>query len=277
MGGCGLVAEPIARRFRYRRPSPSARNEIVAIHPRAEEVNGAVGYRRLADVPGETPIDVVDCFVNSQRVGAVVDDAIAERDALMSGRSGCSWESLIEPAAQRAHAAGLEVVMDACPAIEVAAAWASCVLVLGCQDAAMDLTSFQALSFDCYGTSSTGRPESRRSCGRGPTRVASIPPTSSCCSAYGDNESAVQREQPGALYPGVLAAAFKRIGHVLATPEPIVGAATGQSRFRDWPAFPTRRRHCRDWLGTIGSSSSRTFTGKASPAATSTFGVISQQ
>lgn len=94
-------------------------HEIVAIHPRAEEVNGAVGYQRLGDVPGETPIEVVDCFVNSQRVGAVVDDAIAERDRLGVRVIWMQLGVIDEAAAQRAHEAGLEVVMDACPAIEV--------------------------------------------------------------------------------------------------------------------------------------------------------------
>jgi predicted CoA-binding protein len=37
-------------------------------------------YRRLADGPGL--VQVVDCFVNSQRVGAVVGQAIAEKDGL---------------------------------------------------------------------------------------------------------------------------------------------------------------------------------------------------
>ena len=53
---------------------------IVPVNLRGEDTLGETGYVRLADVPG--PIDVVDCFVNSQRVGAVVDDAIAEKDRL---------------------------------------------------------------------------------------------------------------------------------------------------------------------------------------------------
>ncbi|UPK76467.1 CoA-binding protein [Nocardioidaceae bacterium SCSIO 66511] len=89
---------------------------IVPINPRAEAWQGEPGYARLADVPG--PIDVVDCFVNSKRVGGVVDDAIAERDHLGVGAVWLQLGVVDETAAARAEAAGLDVVMDACPAIE---------------------------------------------------------------------------------------------------------------------------------------------------------------
>ena len=52
---------------------------IIPINLRGDHL-GERGYYRLADVPG--PVQVVDCFVNSQRVGAVVDQAIAEKDRL---------------------------------------------------------------------------------------------------------------------------------------------------------------------------------------------------
>lgn len=91
---------------------------IVPIHPRAEEVHGEPGYGRLADLPDGSQVDVVDCFVNSTRVGAVVDDAIAERDRLGIGAVWLQLGVVDEGAADRARAAGLDVVMDACPAIE---------------------------------------------------------------------------------------------------------------------------------------------------------------
>jgi predicted CoA-binding protein len=85
---------------------------IVPVHPSAATVHGEQGYASLADIP--FPVDVVDCFVRSDLVGPVVDDAIA------IGAKGV-WMQLgvIDPdAARRAADAGLHVVMDKCPKIE---------------------------------------------------------------------------------------------------------------------------------------------------------------
>jgi predicted CoA-binding protein len=91
---------------------------IIPVHPRAVEVHGEPGYRTLADIPDGTPVDVIDCFVNSTRVGRVVDDAIAEQDRLGITAIWMQLGIVDEAAADRARAAGLDVVMDACPAIE---------------------------------------------------------------------------------------------------------------------------------------------------------------
>lgn len=85
---------------------------IVPVHPSAHEVHGAPGYPTLAEVPG--PVDVVDVFVRSELAGAVVDDAIAIGAKAVWLQLGV----IDEEAATRAAAAGLDVVMDACPAIE---------------------------------------------------------------------------------------------------------------------------------------------------------------
>ncbi|WP_043497822.1 CoA-binding protein [Georgenia sp. SUBG003] len=86
--------------------------EIVPIHPKAQRVHGATGYATLADVPG--PIDVVDVFVRSELAGDVVDQAIAVGAKAVWLQLGV----VDEAAADRARAAGLEVVMDTCPAME---------------------------------------------------------------------------------------------------------------------------------------------------------------
>ncbi|MBT8162318.1 MULTISPECIES: CoA-binding protein [Arthrobacter] len=87
--------------------------DIIPINPRGEDVHGETGYKFLADVPFEKqPIDVVDCFVNSARVGAVVDEAIAVGAKAVWLQLGV----IDEEAAARAKAAGLDVVMNACPA-----------------------------------------------------------------------------------------------------------------------------------------------------------------
>jgi predicted CoA-binding protein len=87
-------------------------HRIVPVHPRAETVHGAPGVRRIADL--DAAPDVVDVFVNAALAGAVVDQAV-------EAGAGAVWLQLgvvDEAAAARAAAAGLDVVMDACPAIE---------------------------------------------------------------------------------------------------------------------------------------------------------------
>ncbi|MHA7226026.1 CoA-binding protein [Glutamicibacter soli] len=86
--------------------------EIIPVSLTGESVFGRSGYEKLADIPGT--IDVVNCFVNSQKVGDVVDQAIAVGARAIWLQLGVIDQS----AAQRAAAAGLDVVMDTCPMIE---------------------------------------------------------------------------------------------------------------------------------------------------------------
>lgn len=89
-------------------------HEIIPVSLKGDDVHGAKGYKTLAEVPG--PLDVVDCFVNSTKVGAVVDQAIAVGAKAVWLQLGV----VDRQAAQRALDAGLEVVMDTCPKIEAA-------------------------------------------------------------------------------------------------------------------------------------------------------------
>jgi predicted CoA-binding protein len=87
--------------------------EIIPVNLPGDPVHGETGYRTLADIPAEKqPIDVVDCFVNSQKVGAVVDQAIAVGAKAVWLQLGV----IDAAAAERAKAAGLDVVMNVCPA-----------------------------------------------------------------------------------------------------------------------------------------------------------------
>lgn len=81
--------------------------DVARVNPHAD---GA--YPRLADVPG--PVEVVDVFRRSSEAGAHVDEAIARGAKAVWLQLGV----IDEAAAERARAAGLEVVMDRCPAIE---------------------------------------------------------------------------------------------------------------------------------------------------------------
>jgi len=85
---------------------------IVPVHPTAPTVHGEQGYATLKDIP--FPVDVVDCFVRSSLVGPVADDAVAVGAKAIWMQLGV----VDEAAAERATAAGLEVVMDRCPKID---------------------------------------------------------------------------------------------------------------------------------------------------------------
>lgn len=93
-------------------------HRIIPVHPRAAQVWGEPGYGDLTQIPDGTVVAVVDCFVNSQRVGEVVDEAIANKERLGIEAIWLQLGVIDQDAAQRAIDAGLNVVMDACPMIE---------------------------------------------------------------------------------------------------------------------------------------------------------------
>jgi len=89
--------------------------EIIPINLKGEDVHGEKGYASLAEIPeARHPIHVVDCFVNSQRVGAVIDQAIAIGAKAVWLQLGV----FDDDAVQRARDAGLDVVVNSCPARE---------------------------------------------------------------------------------------------------------------------------------------------------------------
>jgi predicted CoA-binding protein len=81
---------------------------IIPVNPNVDEVLGERAYASLREV--SDPIDVVDVFRRSEFVGPIVDDAIAMRARAVWLQDGVSDEQ----AADRARAAGLDVVMDDC-------------------------------------------------------------------------------------------------------------------------------------------------------------------
>jgi uncharacterized protein len=88
---------------------------IVPVHPKAESVHGEQGYPSLDAVPFD--VDVVDVFVNSSLAGAVADAAVAKGAHAVWFQLGVVDQAAYE----RTRAAGLEMVMDRCPAIELGA------------------------------------------------------------------------------------------------------------------------------------------------------------
>ncbi|MFD4601247.1 CoA-binding protein [Streptomyces sp. NPDC058464] len=86
---------------------------IVPVHPKAETVHGEQGYASLAEIP--FPVDVVDVFVNGELAGPVADEAVARGAKAVWFQLGVVDEAAYE----RVRAAGLDMVMDRCPAIEI--------------------------------------------------------------------------------------------------------------------------------------------------------------
>jgi len=86
---------------------------IVPVHPMGRDVHGEKGYRTLAEAAAaEGAPDVVDVFVNSDRAGEVVDAAIA----IGAPAIWLQLHVIDEAAAERAVTAGVQMVMDQCPA-----------------------------------------------------------------------------------------------------------------------------------------------------------------
>ena len=108
----GLSGDPSRDAFGVARLLQSRGKRIVPVHPSAQEVHGEPGYASLQDIP--FPVDVVDVFRRSDQAGAHVDEAIAIGAQAVWLQLGV----VDHDAAERARHAGLDVVVDRCPAIE---------------------------------------------------------------------------------------------------------------------------------------------------------------
>ena len=88
---------------------------VIPVNPQitGEHVHGEFVFRDLSQL-GD-PIDIVDIFRNSAAAGDAVDQAIAAGAKAVWMQLGV----INEEAAARAEAAGLQVVMNRCPAIDI--------------------------------------------------------------------------------------------------------------------------------------------------------------
>jgi predicted CoA-binding protein len=93
---------------------------MIPVNPREREVHGKRAYSDLFEAQGDAvaaghPIEVVDIFRNSAQAGIHVDEAIEIGAKAVWMQLGV----IDDEAAARAEEAGLWVVMDRCPAIEL--------------------------------------------------------------------------------------------------------------------------------------------------------------
>ena len=89
--------------------------DVYPVNPaaRVDEIHGRKVYARVVDVP--EPVDMVDVFRVSEWAGAACDDAIAAHAKVV----WMQLDVINEEGKDRAEAAGLQVIMDRCPKIEV--------------------------------------------------------------------------------------------------------------------------------------------------------------
>jgi len=81
---------------------------VIPVNPAVGEVLGEKAYPDLASVP--VPIDIVDVFRKPEAIPGIVDDAIAVKAKAVWMQLGLAHNA----AAEKARAAGLEVVMSKC-------------------------------------------------------------------------------------------------------------------------------------------------------------------
>ncbi len=88
---------------------------VLPVNPQiaGEHVHGEFVWNGLADIG--VPIDMVDIFRNSKAAGDAVDEAITAGAKSVWMQLGV----INEEAVARAEAAGLKVVMNRCPAIDI--------------------------------------------------------------------------------------------------------------------------------------------------------------
>ena len=88
---------------------------VIPVNPQitGEHVHGEFVWRELAQIG--VPIDIVDIFRRPEAAGEAVDQAIFVGAKAVWMQIGV----INEDAAARAEAAGLKVVMDRCPKIEI--------------------------------------------------------------------------------------------------------------------------------------------------------------
>ena len=108
----GLSSDPMRPSYGVTEYIQASGYQIVPVNPNETDVLGEPSYARLEDVPQK--IEIVNIFRRAEEVPPVVDAAIQVGAKVVWMQLGIANET----AAEKARAAGLTVVMDACLLIE---------------------------------------------------------------------------------------------------------------------------------------------------------------
>jgi len=108
----GLSSNPMRPSFGVTEYMQGMGYRIIPVNPNEREVLGEKGYARLEDVPEK--IDIVNVFRRAEEVPPVVESAIRIGAKVVWMQSGIANEE----AAEKARAAGLMVIEDACILVE---------------------------------------------------------------------------------------------------------------------------------------------------------------
>ena len=104
----GLSARQFRASHGVSRYMQNAGYRIIPVNPLETQVLGEKSYPSLDDVP--EPFEIVDIFRRSEFVPDIVEAAIRRKARVIWMQEGVIHEA----AAERARAAGLEVIMDLC-------------------------------------------------------------------------------------------------------------------------------------------------------------------
>jgi uncharacterized protein len=108
----GLSSNPARPSYGVTEYLQSSGYQIIPVNPNETDVLGEPSYARLEDVPRK--IEIVDIFRRAAEVPPAVDAAIRVGAKVVWMQLGI----VNEAAAEKARAAGITVVMDACMLIE---------------------------------------------------------------------------------------------------------------------------------------------------------------
>ena len=108
----GLSSNPARPSYGVTEYMQSSGYQIIPVNPNETDVLGEPSYASLEEVPQK--LEIVDIFRRTEEVPPVVDAAIRAGAKVIWMQQGIANE----PAAEKARAAGLAVVMDACILVE---------------------------------------------------------------------------------------------------------------------------------------------------------------